>query len=168
MRRNKNLKKLPKIQTAVILCLAILLSTPAISQRSKKGSKKKVATAEQISQEVEYLFIEAEKLFILKNYSQSTELLNRCIALDPDNDVVYYKLAEINNNTEQYDAAVDYIAKAIDINKSNKYYYLLAVDIHSNMGNLQEAANNYENLVKEVAKTELYIFNLAALYIYQK
>jgi tetratricopeptide (TPR) repeat protein len=168
VRRNKNLKELPKIQAAVILCLAILLSIPAISQRSKKGSKKKVATAEQISQEVEYLFIEAEKLFILKNYSQSTELLNRCIALDPDNDVVYYKLAEINNNTEQYDAAVVFIAKAIAINKSNKYYYLLAVDIHSNMGNLQEAANNYESLVKEVAKTEFYLFNLAALYIYLK
>jgi len=162
------LKKLPIIQSTIILCLAVLLSLPATAQRSKKNSKKKAVTAEQINQEVEYLFIEAEKLFILKNYSQSTELLNKCLALDPDNDVVYYKLAEINSNTEQYSSAVDYIAKAIEINKRNKYYYLLAVDIHSNMGNLEQAANNYENLVKEIPKTEVYLFNLAALYIYLK
>jgi tetratricopeptide (TPR) repeat protein len=144
-----------------------MLSVSSIAQRKKKSTKSK-PNQEQISKEVEYMFIEAEKLFILKNYSQSTELLNRCLSLDPNNDVVYYKLAEINNNTEQYSVAADYIAKAIGINKTNKYYYLLAVDIHSNMGNLQQAAENYENLVRIVPQSEVYLFNLAALYIYLK
>ena len=165
MPRIKSLKKFPLIQSAILITLAILLSDPSISQLNKKNKKSK-PTPEQISKEVEYLFIEAEKHFILKNYSQSTELLNRCLALDPDNDVVYYKLAEINNNTEQYPVAADHISKAISLNKTNKYYYLLAVDIHSNMGNLQQAANSYESLVREVPKTDNYLFNLAALYIY--
>lgn len=167
MPRNKDLKKVPLIQSAIIIFLALLLCESAFAQRKKKNPKSK-PTPEQISQEVEYLFIEAEKLFILKNYSQSTELLNRCLALDPNNDVVYYKLAEINNNTEQYSIASDYIAKAISINKTNKYYYLLAVDIHSNMGNLQQAADSYDKLIKEVPKTDRYLFNLAAIYIYLK
>ena len=167
MPRNTILKKLPSIPSAVLIILAILLSLPSFAQRKKKSTKSK-PTQEQISQEVEYLFIEAEKLFILRNYSQSTELLNRCLTLDPNNDVVYYKLAEINNNTEQYSVAADYIAKAISINKTNKYYYLLAVDIHSNLGNLQQAASNYEDLVREVPKTDVYLFNLAALYIFLK
>jgi len=165
--RNIHLKKLPSIQSAILISLAILLSGPAFAQRKKKNSKSK-PTQEQISQEAEYLFIEAEKLYILKNYSQSTELFNRCLALEANNDVVYYKLAEINNNTEQYSIAADYIAKAISINKTNKYYYLLAVDIHSKMGNLQQAANSYEDLIQEVPKTDTYLFNLAALYIFLK
>ena len=167
MPRNKDLKRIPLIQSAILIFLALLLSESAFAQRKKKNPKSK-PTPEQISQEVEYLFIEAEKLFILKNYSQSTELLNRCLALEPNNDVVYYKLAEINNNTEQYSIAADYIEKAISINKTNKYYYLLAVDIYSNMGNLQQAADSYDKLIKEVPKTDLYLFNLAALSIYLK
>lgn len=167
MPRNTTLKKLPSITSAIIIVLAIGLIVPSYAQRKKKSTKSK-PTQEQITQEVEYLFIEAEKLFILKNYSHSTELLNRCLSLDPNNDVVYYKLAEINNNTEQYPKAADYIAKAISINKTNKYYYLLAVDIHSNLGNLLQAADNYEDLVREIPKTEVYLFNLAALYIFLK
>ncbi len=167
MPRNTILKKIPSITSAIIIVLAIGLCVPTYAQRKKKSTKSK-PTQEQIRQEVEYLFIEAAKLFILKNYSQSTELLNRCLSLDPVNDVVYYKLAEINNNTEQYPKAADYIAKAISINKTNKYYYLLAVDIHSNLGNLRLAADNYEDLVREVPKTEVYLFNLAGLYIFLK
>ena len=167
MPRNTNLKKILSIQSVILILLAIMLSVSTFAQRKKKSTKSK-PSQEQISKEVEYIFIEAEKLFILKNYSQSTELLNKCLSLDPNNDVFYYKLAEINNNTEQYSVAADYIAKAIGINKTNKYYYLLAVDIHSNMGNLQQAAENYENLVQIVPQSEIYLFNLAALYIYLK
>ncbi|RLD23745.1 MAG: hypothetical protein DRI71_04570 [Bacteroidetes bacterium] len=159
------MKKNTLIQSAILITLAILLSGSAFAQRKKK-KQESAPTQEQINQEVEYLFIEAEKLYILKNYSQSTELLNRCLSLAPENDVFYYKLAQINNNTEQYTTAADHISRAISINKTNKYYYLLAVDIYSNMGNLQEAANSYEGLIHEVPKTDRYLFNLAALYIY--
>jgi tetratricopeptide (TPR) repeat protein len=161
------LSRSPQIQFVIYLFLALLLSGGASAQRKKKNTKTK-PTQEQINQEVEYIFIEAEKLFILKNYSQSTELFNRCIALAPDNDVVYYKLAQINNTTEQYVLAADYIAKAIRLNKSNKYYYLLAVDIYSSIGDLQKAAESYVNLVQEVPNTNTYLFNLAALYIFLK
>ena len=167
MPRNTNLKKTHLIQSVILILLVIMLSVPSYAQRKKKTTNSK-PTQEQLGKEVEYLFIEAEKLFILKNYSQSTELLNKCLSLDPNNDVVYYKLAEINNITEQYSVAADYIAKALGINKTNKYYYLLAIDIHSNMGNLQQAAENYENLIHEVPKSEIYLFNLAGLYIFQK
>jgi tetratricopeptide (TPR) repeat protein len=161
------LKKLPQIQSVILLCLALLLGGNTSAQRKKKNTKAK-PTQEQISQEVEYIFIEAEKLFMLKNYSQSTELLNRCIVLAPDNDVVYYKLAQINNTTEQYSRAAEYIAKAISLNKKNKYYYLLAVDIYSNTGDLQKAADSYVTLIQEVPNTNTYLFNLAALYIFLK
>ena len=99
--RKTTLKKLTLIHPAILIALAILLSETAFAQRNKKSQKSSI-TAEKTNQEVEYLFIEAEKLFILKNYSQATEQLNKCLSLMPNNDVVYYKLAEINNITEQF------------------------------------------------------------------
>ena len=82
--------KLNLLQAILLLFIAILPSEQALAQRKKKDTGKS-PTPEQISQEVEYLFVEAEKLFILKNYSQATEVLNKCLSLDPKNDVVYYK-----------------------------------------------------------------------------
>ena len=159
--------KLNLLQAILLLFIAILPSEQALAQRKKKDTGKS-PTPEQISQEVEYLFVEAEKLFILKNYSQATEVLNKCLSLDPKNDVVYYKLAEISNTTEQFSSAAEYIDKALEINYTNKYYFLLAVDIQTNLGNLKQSAYYYEQLINTIAGSESYLFNLAATYIYLK
>ena len=149
----------------LITFLVVLLGNSSYAQRQKKTVAK---TEYELKQEVEYLFVEAEKLFIIKNYSKSTEVLNSCLKLDPKNDVVFYKLAEINNITEQFSIAAGYIVKALGLNDFNKYYYLLAVDIYTNLGDLQKVAVNYEKLLAKVPKSESYLFNLAAVYIYQK
>ena len=159
--------KLYLIQAILLLFVAILPSEQALAQRKKKNTKKS-PTPEQISQEVEYLFVEAEKLFILKNYSQATEVLNRCLSLDPKNDVFYYKLAEISNITEQFTDGAENIDKALELNNSNKYYYLLAIDIQTNLGNLKQSATYYEQLINKIPDSESYLFNLAAVYIYLK
>jgi len=137
------------------------------AQRHKKKIPKEPAKEVSV-QEIEYLFVEAEKLYILKNYSQATEVLNKCLALYPDNDVIYYKLAQINNNSEQFSEAEKYITKALSLNGDNKYYYLLAVDIYTNLGNLEQVAYNYEQLIDKVPESESYLYNLAAVYIYLK
>jgi len=149
----------------LITLVVFLLGNSLHAQRQKKPVAK---SNKELKQEVEYLFIEAEKLFIIKNYSKATEVLGSCLKLDPKNDVVFYKLAEINNITEQFPVAADYILKALALNDANKYYYLLAVDIYTNLGDLQKVAASYEKLLEKVSKTESYLFNLAAVYIYQK
>lgn len=149
---------------AILLILALTLSFHSFSQRRNKNVKQK--DPEQLKIEVEYLFVEAEKLYLLKNYSQSIELLNKCLEMQPNNDVIYFKKAEISNETEQYDQAAEQIEKAIALNGQNKYYYLLGVDIYSNLGDLKSAANTYEALIREVPGTSNYLFNLAATYLY--
>ena len=54
------------------------------------------------------------------------------------------------------------------MNNKNKYYYLLAVDIYSNLGDLSKVAQAYEDLIITVPGTANYLFNLAATYIYLK
>lgn len=154
------------VRRVLILLLALSLSLNSLAQRRNKNPKEK--DPEQVKIEVEYLFIEAEKLYLLKNYSQATELLNKCLSLQPDNDVFYFKKAEISGETEQFDQAAKYIEKALELNGTNKYYYLLAVDIYSNLGDLKAVANTYESLITTVPGTSNYLFNLAATYIYLK
>jgi tetratricopeptide (TPR) repeat protein len=152
------------LRRVLLLILAFSLSLSSFSQRRNKQAKEK--DPEQLKIEVEYLFVEAEKLYLLKNYSQATELLNKCLSMQPDNDVFYFKKAEISNETEQYEQAAGQIEKALELNSSNKYYYLLAIDIYSNQADLQTVAATYETLIKEVPGTSNYLFNLAATYLY--
>ncbi|MEN8247352.1 MAG: tetratricopeptide repeat protein [Bacteroidota bacterium] len=159
------MKKLSAISLFIGFTILVNVSSFAQRKKSKQNTK---PTQEQIDLEAEYQFIEAEKLYILKNYSQAIVLLNKCLALDPDNDVFYYKLADINNVTEQYSQAAGYITKAIDINPKNKFYYLLAVDIQTNLGNLLKAAQYYEDMIRIIPGTENYLLDLAANYIYQQ
>lgn len=152
------------IRRVLLLILALTLGFNSFSQRRNKKDKAK--DPEQVKIEVEYLFVEAEKLYLLKNYSRATELLNKCLSIDPENDVFYFKKAEISNETEQYNQAAGFIEQALELNSNNKYYYLLAVDIYSNQGDLQKVADTYDILIKKIPGTGNYLFNLAATYLY--
>ncbi len=155
------------ILSLILLVASFWPAAESYAQRHKK-QQKPVRSEKSIAQEAEYLFVEAEKLFILKNYAQATELFNKCLALEPENDVAYYKLAEINNTTEQFTEAEKYISKAINLNGENKYYYLLAVDIYTNLGDLPQAAAHYEQLLKMVPDSDSYLFSLTAVYLYMQ
>ena len=159
------MRNIEALRIFVLITLIVGVNYGATAQRKANKATKSPA---EIQQEVEFYFIEAEKLFILKNYSQATEVLNRCLALDPTNDVVYYKLAEINNETEQFVVAENYIGKALALEKTNKYYYILAVDIYTNLGDLKMAASTYESLIEQVPNTESYLFHLAGVYLFLK
>ena len=56
------------LRRVFLALLVLIISLSAFSQRRNKNSKEK--DPEQLKIEVEYLFIEAEKLYLLKNYSQ--------------------------------------------------------------------------------------------------
>lgn len=151
-----------------LLLLIVFLFAGINAQGQRRNKSTTAKTPEQIQQEEEYYFIEAEKQYLLKNYSRATESYNRCLSLNAENDVVYYKLAEIGNVTEQYNEAAKNINKALSLNQKNKYYYLLAVDIFTNLGDLNSSADMYEKMIKELPETSAYLFNLAAVYIYLK
>ncbi len=161
------MKKFRLIKYLLITAIYLLAAGPLWAQ--KKGKKKNDQPLPQTPQyETEYWFIEAEKQYLLKNYAKAIELFNKCLTDDPQNDAVFYKLADIYNRTEQYNTAARYIDMALRFNKKNKYYYLLAVDIYTNLGELNKVASLYEQLLDKIPATEEYLFNLAAVYLYLK
>ncbi len=121
--------------------------------------------------EAEFFFTEGEKYFILEDYTKALLFFQRVVELNPENPTVHYKIAEIlskSNKEDDLERASFSIENAIRLEKKNKYFYLLASNIYTALNNFPKAEQALENMMKEVKWTEEYLFELAAIYQYDK
>lgn len=149
--------------------LFLLIAPLAIAQR------KKPATAAQNNEarlrEAEFFFTEAQKYFILEDYSKALQYFQRVAELNPTNATVHYKIAEILSKSvkeEDLISASQSIETAIKLDQKNKYFYLLASNIYASMNQFSKATNALEVMMKEVKGTDEYLYELAALYTFDK
>lgn len=121
--------------------------------------------------EAEFFFTEGEKYFILEDYSKALVFFQRVVELNPENPTVHYKVAEILSKSSKEDdlerAALS-IENALRLEKKNKYFYLLASNIFTSLNNFGKAEIALETMMKEVKGTEEYLYELAAIYQYDK
>jgi len=115
--------------------------------------------------EAERYFIEAQKYFILEDYSKAYVLFLKALEIEPKNAAINFKIAETLAKNGESEKAISYALKAVELNPKNKYYYLLTAQIYGRQGNYQEAIKLYEALLENVEGTEQYYFELANLHI---
>ena len=142
----------------------------AYAQKDRKRRSTVQASASQLRKAEEY-FIEGEKYFILEDYAKSLLYFEQSAELNPDNATVYYKIAEIlskSPNEQDIIKASISANNALELEKKNKYFYLLASSIQSDLTNFPKAAQLLETMMKEIKGTEEYLFQLAAIYQYDK
>lgn len=150
-----------------MLLLGLLLPLAAPGQRKKRG-------VEDSSQgirlrEAEFYFTEGEKFFILEDYAKALVYYQRALDIDPENGTIHYKIAEVLSKGEKQDDLLKAslsIEEALRLDKSNKYFYLLAATIYNGLGRFGKAADAYERMLEAVSGTEEYLFELAAVYQY--
>ncbi|CAN5397097.1 tetratricopeptide repeat protein [soil metagenome] len=155
---------------SVFLLLLAAASFTGYAQRDKRKVTD-VPPNEMRSREAEYFFSEGEKYFILEDYSKALKTFQRVIELNPENGTVHYKIAEIlskSNKEDDLQRAGISIETAIRADKKNKYFYLLAANIFTALNNFAKAEQVLEALMKEVKGTEEYLYELAAIYQYDK
>ena len=119
--------------------------------------------------EAEFYFTEGEKYFILEDYAKALLYYQRTIEINPENPTVHYKIAEVlarSNKQEDLLKASISIDQALRLDKTNKYFYILAASIYSSMARFDRAAEAYETMIKEIPGTEEYLYELAAIYQY--
>ena len=140
---------------------------------AQKDKRKKTEPAttptEARLREAEFYFIEAEKYYILEDYTKAFLYFQRVAELNPNNGTVHFKIAEIlakSNKEEDLLRASVSIETALSLDKKNQYFYLLASSIYSNLTNFSKAAQMLETMMKEVPGTEEYLYQLAAIYQY--
>jgi tetratricopeptide (TPR) repeat protein len=146
--------------------------SPTYAQRDKKNKKQtdfKLSDARL--REAEFFFTEGQKYFILEDYTKALLYFQRVVELNPEIGTVHYKIAEIlakGNKQEDFVKASLSIENALKFEKKNKYFYLLASNIYSSLNNFEKAEKMLETMMDEVKGTEEYLYELAALYQYDK
>ncbi|MGB3467081.1 MAG: tetratricopeptide repeat protein [Cyclobacteriaceae bacterium] len=148
------------------MILLLLSSINQTSYAQKKGKKKsKVLTEEEIYQS-DFYFIEAEKFFLIEDYSKALDMFNRSLEINDRNSAAHYKIAEIYLLDEKYLDALPHALKAKELDPNNKYYYILNAKLHVQIGDYPRAAANYEELFKRFEGNDDYLFDLANIYEY--
>ncbi|MGL1887307.1 MAG: tetratricopeptide repeat protein [Reichenbachiella sp.] len=157
-----------------LLVLAFALSVESAYAQKKerkkkaKSSQSKKELSEEKITELDHYFLEGEKYFILKDYSKSKTYFERVLEINPYHATTHYKMGQIYNLTQQSDQALIYAKRAKELDPDNKFYYIELANIQTSLGELGQASETYSELVKRIPGTELYLFELAALQIYQK
>lgn len=155
----------------MLVALYLVATLPSFAQRDRKRKQVETKPSDARLREAEFFFIEGEKFFILEDYTKALVYFQRTLELNPDNGAVYYKIAEIlSKGTKEEDlqkAAVS-IDNALRLEKKNKYFYILASSIYSGLNNFAKAEQALETMMKEVKGTDDYLYELAALYQYDK
>ncbi len=147
------------------------IQSPLLAQR---GNRKRPAEAELNDlrmREAESVFTDGMKYFILEDYTKALSAFQRVIELNPEEPMVHYKMAEIfakSSNPEDLNRASASIEKALKGTKKNAYFYLLASEIYTSQSNFSKAEEALETLSKEVNDNGEHLYQLAAIYQYDK
>uniref|UniRef100_UPI00404803A0 tetratricopeptide repeat protein n=1 Tax=Roseivirga sp. TaxID=1964215 RepID=UPI00404803A0 len=81
------------------------------------------------------------------------------------NHAAYFKIAEISFIQGQYAKGLKAIKKAQEIDPSNRFYYLLAAQLHRLENNLQAASEEYEAMIRNTTNYRDYLLDLTDLYV---
>ncbi len=140
-----------------------------LAQKKKKAIE---SSAPSLTlREAEYHFTEAEKFLILEDNAKALMYFQKSLDLFPGNAAAHYKVAEIltkSDKQEDLERAATSIEHAIRFERDNKYYYLLGVQIYSSLGNMAKTVDMYETMLAEVGDCEPYMFELAAVHLYNQ
>lgn len=138
-----------------------------MAQRHKKKSLASTPVTIDTDKSM-YYFLEGEKYFILEDYAKAYVLFQKAAEHDPANAAARFKLAGILIQNGELDKALIYAQEALKLDAQNKFYYLINAEVYTKQGNFNAAAEIYKTMLSQVEDTDIYLYDLAALHLYQK
>jgi tetratricopeptide (TPR) repeat protein len=151
----------------LLILLAVALPEASFSQKKRKTDDD--GTRGIRLRESEFYFTEGEKYFILEDYSKALVYYQRAIESNPDNGTIHYKIAEVlakSNKQEDLIKASISIERALELDRTNKYFYVAAANIYNSLGKFDKTTEAYERMLRDVKGSEEYLYELAAVYQY--
>ncbi|MCU0439896.1 MAG: tetratricopeptide repeat protein [Raineya sp.] len=166
---------------AFCIALGVLSVEHAFAQKKKKKDKEKDKVEETESQArteeivgkddrqttlmAERQMLEGMKYYALDNYLAALENFQKALKINPKSSGIHYQIAETYLKAGRPNDAIAYAEKAIDLEDTNKYYYLLLGKLYESQGQYEEAAKTYEKMFsKKITGTDLYAYDLAQIY----
>lgn len=155
------------IVRAMVITIAVgIIPAVSFAQKNKRDSS---AVASGKTRDAESFFTEGEKHFILENYTKALIYYQKSLEINPNNATVHYKIAEAlaqsDKQEDKLKASIS-IERALALEKKNKYFYLLAAKLYSDLTQFDKAAQVYETMFKQLPESQEHLYELAAIYQY--
>ncbi|CAM3587375.1 tetratricopeptide repeat protein [Pontibacter korlensis] len=157
-------------------CLAFIATGTAEAQNNKKKGKapQQEAPAPQVQapserdrQISEAMFLDGMKYFMLEDYQQALQLFQKAYTVTPNNAALNYKIGETYLHLREPKSAMPFALAAVNLEKTNAYYYLLLTQLYAEQQQYDAAAQAFNDLLRNVPNSNEYLFNLADLYLSQ-
>ncbi len=164
--QNYMMLKSLKYIALLLLAVGFVPSMMATDNRNMPApSTLKLSDADR--RKFDYFFFEGINLKNAGEFSAAYDMFNHCLAIDSTAAPVLYELSSFYVQLDRPDMAVDMLKRAV-ANSSDNYTYKIALaTVSRNLGMFGEAAEEYEELIKEYPeKAELYYY-LADVYTQQ-
>jgi len=116
------------------------------------------------NEELERLFIEAEKLKLIGKNDQAIKVYKELSKKDPKISAVHYELARLYEEEESYEKSENAITRAVSLEPSNKWYRLFQAELYKEQSKFNQAIQVYEALIKQDPKNQDFLMSLASVY----
>lgn len=118
-----------------------------------------------VSDEFQELFYEALQQKAIENYDKAIVALQKCIAIDDSESILYFELGKNYNKLKNFGAAEDALKKAVSIVPDNEWYLDELYESYAQQKDYDKAIKTIKQLVKYHPD---YKEDLAALYLRTK
>jgi tetratricopeptide (TPR) repeat protein len=146
----------------MMTCFSAIAS---LDQKEKKSKKEKHAADQQKPAPNLSSLIDAKKYEITGDVEKAEETYRQFMDRYPQIATTYFELSRILATKKQFDDAIQYSQKAVDLDPENIWYQLYLAELQQLTGNYKEAINLYENISKKDPDNMDYYYQLAALYL---
>ncbi|HEY9117814.1 MAG TPA: tetratricopeptide repeat protein [Roseivirga sp.] len=130
-----------------------------IAQSVEEKLKDETTKYEQSNSE--FMMIEAEKFFLLEDFTRALAFLDKALEIDKNNHAAHFKKAEIYLNQNQPKKGLESIKEAINLVRDNKYYYVLGAQLEKADRNLKGTEQFYQLMVENTTDFQAYLIELA-------
>ena len=133
------------------------------AQKSKKQSH---TLSQRDSLKLNDLFVSATESYLNQNYNKAIQQYNKVKLGYPNDDAVYHQISKCYASLKEYNKAIQYGDIAIELNPTNKYYYLHLSSLLREIKAWKQLAVCYEALLKNCKGVNNYKYDLAQIYFY--
>ena len=131
-------------------------------------AKPKTNLKNTYSQKGEAKFIEGMGLFNSEKFSEALDKFQQCYELQPEEAGLNYMIARTYFELKSYDKAQKYIDKSMELEPTQKEYYLVSAECSKKLNKIHEVINTYQKMLKNTKGGEPYLYDLYEAQMYDR
>ena len=150
----------------IFLCLLLIAGFYPLKAQEKKSENplqtNKISEADQ--RKFDYFFLEGLNLKTAGTFDAAYDAFNHCLAIDSTASAVLYELSSFYAQLNRPERSLEMLRRAVAYSSDNFTYRMALATMSRNLGMYGEAAEEFENLVKDFpSKPELNYYLADAL-----